>query len=91
MATSDGAPTRNDGIPWVALLLAVAAIGVMVVLAAMDHDGAAWVIQPILGLAAAAAAWRAGGTSPRNPLAFAALIVGILMVVIFLGYLIAEA
>jgi hypothetical protein len=64
----------------------------MVVLAAMDHDGAAWLIQPVLGLAAAATAWRAGGTSPRrNPLAFAALIVGVGMVLLFLGFLIAEA
>ena len=34
-------------------------------------------------------AWRAGGTSPRNMPAFAALIVGVLMVLIFLGFVIA--
>jgi hypothetical protein len=64
----------------------------MVVLAAMDHDGAAWIIQPVLGLVAAGTAWRADGTSPRrNLLAFAALIVGVAMVLLFLGFLIAEA
>jgi hypothetical protein len=90
MASSD-APTSSSRLTLVAALLAAAAVVVMLVLASVDHDGAGWILQPVLGLAAAATAWRAGGTSPRNRLAFAALIVGILMALIFLGFLIAEA
>ena len=93
MATADDATTtKSQSLTWAALAFAGAALLVMVVLAAIDHDGAAWLIQPLLGLAAAVTAWRAGGTSPRtNPLAFAALIVGVVMVLIFLGWLVAEA
>jgi hypothetical protein len=63
----------------------------MVVLAAMDHDGAGWLLQPVLGLAAAVTAWRAGGSSPRNLPAFIALVIGALLVLIFLGFMIGEA
>ena len=93
MATADdAAPTGSQSLTWAALALAGASVLVMVVLAAMDHDGAAWLIQPVLGLAAAVTAWRAGGTSPRrNPLAFAALVVGVAMVLLFLGWVVAEA
>ncbi len=61
----------------------------MFVLASIDHDGAGWLLQSVLGLAAAVTAWRAGGTSPRSMAAFAALIVGVLMVLIFLGFVLA--
>lgn len=93
MATADdAATTKSQSMTWAALALATAAVLVMVVLAAMDHDGPAWLLQPLLGLAAAVTAWRAGGTSPRrNLLAFAALIVGVVMVLIFLGWLVAQA
>ncbi len=83
--TGDGTLTRT------AIVLAAAALLVMVVLAALDHDGAGWLLQPVLGLAAAVTAWRAGGTSPRNMLAFVALIIGVLMVLIFLAFMIGEA
>ena len=58
----------------------------MFVLAAIDHDGPGWLLQPVLGAAAAVTAWRAGGTSTRNMPALVALIVGVLMVLIFLGF-----
>ena len=91
MATSETAPTTNSSLTWAAVLLAAASVGVMVVLASIDHDGAGWLLQPILGLAAVAVAWRAGGRSLKNPLALLALIVGIAMTLIFLGYVIADA
>jgi hypothetical protein len=91
MATGDAAPTGSETLTRTALLLAGAAVLVMVVLAAMDHDGAGWLLQPVLGLAAAVTAWRAGGTSPRNRLAFVAFVVGVVMVLLFLGFLISEA
>ena len=72
-------------------MLAAAGVLVMVVLATLDHDGPGWLLQPVLGLAAAVTAWRAGGTSPRNMLAFGALIVGVVLVLIFLGFMIGEA
>ena len=74
-----------------AAALAAAGVLLMFVLAALDHDGPGWLLQPVLGLAAAVTAWRAGGTSPRNMLAFAALIVGVLLVLIFLGFVIGES
>ncbi len=91
MTPRDAVSTGNDSLTRTALLLAGAAVLVMVVLAAIDHDGAGWLLQPVLGLAAAVTAWRAGGTSPRNMPAFLALIIGVLMVLIFLGFMIGEA
>ncbi len=91
MTPRDAVTTGNESLTRTALLLAGAAVLVMVVLAAIDHDGAGWLLQPVLGLAAAVTAWRAGGTSPRNMPAFLALIIGVLMVLIFLGFMIGEA
>ncbi len=86
--SSTGAGSPDASLTRTAVLLAAAAVLVMVVLAAIDHD-AGWLLQPVLGLAAAVIAWQAGGTSPRNMPAFAALIVGVLMVLIFLGFVLA--
>ena len=61
-----------------------------VVLAATDHQGAGWLIFPVLGLATAFTAWRAGGTSRRNVGAFVALIIGVLAVLVFVGWVIAD-
>lgn len=91
MAPRDAVTAGNESLTRTALLLAGAAVLVMVVLAAIDHDGAGWLLQPVLGLAAAVTAWRAGGTSPRNMPAFLAMIIGVLMVLIFLGFIIGEA
>ena len=91
MTPRDAVSIGNDSLIRTALLLAGAAVLVMVVLAAIDHDGAGWLLQPVLGLAAAVTAWRAGGTSPRNMPAFLALIIGVLMVLMFLGFMIGEA
>ncbi|MEJ7787380.1 MAG: hypothetical protein WKF96_21460 [Solirubrobacteraceae bacterium] len=55
----------------------------------MDHDGAGWLIWAILGVATAVTAWRAGGTSPKNTRAFVALIIGMLAILVFLGFVIA--
>ena len=88
-STSAGAP--DVSLSRTAVLLAAAGVLVMVVLATIDHDGPGWLLQPVLGLAAAVTAWRAGGTSPRNAPAFAALIVGVLLVLIFLGFMIGES
>ena len=91
MAPRDAVTTVNESLTRVALLLAGAGVLVMVVLAAMDHDGAGWLLQPVFGLAAAVTAWRAGGSSPRNLPAFIALVIGALLVLIFLGFMIGEA
>jgi glycerol uptake facilitator-like aquaporin len=88
METRDAVTTGNQSLTRTALLLAGAGVLVMVVLAAMDHDGAGWILQPILGIAAAVTAWRAGGTSPRNLPAFIALIIGVILTLIFLGFLV---
>ncbi len=92
MATPEtSAGTGISNLTWAALGLAVAGVVLMVALAAADHDGGGWLLQPVLGLAAVAVAWRAGGRSPRNPLAFTALIVGLVLVALFIGFTIAEA
>ena len=88
MAPTDAVTTGNESLTRTAVGLAAAAVVVWVVLAAIDHNGAAWLLQPVLGLAAAVTAWRAGGTSPKNMAAFVALIIGVLAVLVFLGWLI---
>ena len=88
MAPTDAVTTGNESLTRMAVGLAAAAVVVWVVLAAIDHNGAAWLLQPVLGLAAAVTAWRAGGTSPKNMAAFVALIIGVLAVLVFLGWLI---
>lgn len=88
---SNPTTTENGPLARTALALAAAAVLATVVLYAIDHDGPGWLLQPILGLAAMVTAWRAGGTSPRNRLAFAALIIGALPVLMFLAWLISQA
>ncbi len=87
---STGAVTQNRSLTWTAIALAAATVIVWIVLGAVDHDGAGWLIFPVLGLAAAVTAWRAGGTSPKNIGAFVALIIGVLAVLVFVGFLIAD-
>ena len=93
MAMSDASTVKeqDQSLARIAAALAAAAVAVMFVLAAMDHDGAGWLLQPAFGLAAVIAAWKAGGTSPRNRLAFIALVFGALMIVVFAVYAIADA
>jgi hypothetical protein len=71
--------------------LAAAALLAMVVLAAADADGPIWIVVGVLAAAGAVVGWRAGGTTPRNTLAFGALIVGTVLFLVFVGFTIAEA
>lgn len=71
--------------------LAAAALLAMVVLMVADADGPIWIVQGVLAAAAAVVAWRAGGTSPANRLAFAAFVVGVVLLALFLGFLVSEA
>lgn len=71
--------------------LAAAAVLAMVVLSAAGADGPIWIVQGVLAASAAVVAWRAGGTSPANRLAFAAFVVGAVLLALFIGFLIAEA
>ncbi|MBA3429648.1 MAG: hypothetical protein H0U07_13915 [Actinobacteria bacterium] len=89
--TSTGEATRDTSRTQTAVVLAAATVLSFVVLAALDHDGAGWIIFPILGLATAVTAWRAGGTSPQNMRAFVPLIIGVLAILVFLGWVIADA
>ena len=73
------------------MVLAAATVLLWVVLGALDHDGAGWLLFPVLGLATAVTAWRAGGTSPQNMRAFAPFIIGVLAILVFLGFVIADA
>ena len=86
--SATGAPPRNESLTRIAVGLAAAAVVVWVVLAAIDHDGAAWVLMPLFGLGAAVAAYRAGGTSPKNMPAFVAFIIGVAAVLVFILWLI---
>ena len=88
---STGGVVGDESRTRMAVGLAIATVLAWIVLAALDHDGAGWLIPTILGAATAVTAWRAGGTSPQNTRAFAALIVGVLMILVFLGFVIADA
>ena len=89
--TPTDAVAGDESLTRTAVLLAAATALVWVILAAMDHDGSGWLLLPVLGLAAAVTAWRAGGTSPQNMRAFVALIVGVLAILVFLGFVIADS
>lgn len=91
MTPRDAVSAANESLTRTAVGLAAAAVLVWLVLAAIDHDGAGWLLQPVLGLAAAVTAWRAGGRSPQNMAAFVALIIGVLAILVFLGWVIADA
>jgi hypothetical protein len=88
---STSAAGRNESLARTAVVLAAATVVAWAVLVATDHDGAGWLVQPALGLAAAVTAWRAGGRSPENRGAFVALIIGSLAVLAFLGFVISDA
>ncbi len=89
--TSADAATRNvQSLTRTAIGLAAATVVAWVVPVALDHDGAGWLVFPVLGLAAAVVAWRAGGTSPKNTHAFVALIIGVLAIVVFVAFVIFE-
>ena len=89
--TSSGAAHRGASHTQTAVVLAAATVLSWVVLAALDHDGAGWMILPLLGIATTVVAWRAGGTSPQNMRALVALIIGVLAILTFLGFVIADA
>ena len=74
-----------------AVVLAAAALIQMVVMEAAGVHGPIWITQGVLAAATVVAAWRAGGTTPQNRLAFGALIVGAVLLVAFVGMTIAEA
>ncbi len=89
MATSEAA-RENRTLTWLAIALAAATVILWLVLGAMDHDGGGWLVWGLLGLATAVTAWRAGGTSRRNVGALVALIIGVLAVLVFLGFIVAD-
>ncbi len=88
MSTTD-AVGQDGSLTRTAVWLAAATVLGWIVLAALDHDGAGWLIWAILGVATAVTAWRAGGTSPKNARAFAAFVIGVLAIVVFLIFVIA--
>ena len=84
-----GATPQDASLTRTAVALAAATVVAWVVLAAIDHDGPGWIVLPVLGLAAAVTAYRAGGTSTSNVPALASLVVGVLAILSFLGFVIA--
>ncbi len=84
-------PARAASRTKVAVVLAAATLIQMVVMEAAGVHGPIWISQGVLAAATVAAAWRAGGTTRRNPLAFGALILGAVLFVAFVGFTIAEA
>ena len=87
--SSTGAATRSDqSLTRAAIGLAAATVVAWIVLVAADHEGAGWLVFPVLGLAAAVVAWRAGGTSPKNMPAFMAFIIGVLAILVFVAFVI---
>jgi hypothetical protein len=83
--------TGDRSLTNLAVGLAAATVLTMFVLGAADADGPIWILQGALAAATAVVAWRAGGTSTRNPLAMGALVVGVALLALFLGFLVSEA
>lgn len=88
-AESDAA--SSESLTKVAVALAAATVIQMVAMEAAGVHGPIWITQGVLAAATVGTAWRAGGTTPRNPLAFGALIVGAVLFMAFVGFTIAEA
>ena len=82
---------RNDSLTKTAVVLAALAVLTMIVLNIADADGPIWILQGVFALGAAVTGFRAGGTSPKNGLAFAAFLVGTILFLLFAGFLISEA
>ena len=85
---STGAAPQNESLTRTAMGLAAATAVAWIILVATDHDGAAWLLVPVLGIATAVTAWRAGGTSPRNMPAFVAFLIGVAAVLSVVVWLI---
>jgi hypothetical protein len=81
----------NESLTKIAVALSAATVIQLVAMEAAGVHGPIWTTQGALAAATVGVAWRAGGTTPRNPLAFAALILGTILSVTFLGFTIAEA
>ena len=89
---STARPVEQDqSLTRTAVALAAATVLTWIVLVVTDHDGAGWLIQPVLGVATAVFAWRAGHGSTQNVRALVALVIGVLAVLAVLGWMIAEA
>jgi len=88
-AESDAA--SSEPLTKIAVALAAVAVIQMVAMEAAGVHGPIWITQGVLAAATVATAWRAGGTTPRNPLALGALIVGAVLFMAFVGFTIAEA
>lgn len=84
-------PAKAESLTQVAVVLAAAALIQMVVMEAAGVHGPIWITQGLLAAATVGVAWRAGGTTRRNRLAFGALIIGAVLLVAFVGFTIAEA
>ena len=80
----------DDSKATLALGLAIATVVSFVILAAIDHDGAGWVLQPVLGLATLVTAWMAAKGMPRSGKALIAFVIGALAVLNFIGWIILD-
>ncbi len=89
--SADRAVAQDGSLTRTAVALAAATVVAWIVLVALDHDGAGWLLQPVLGLATVVTAWRAGGTSTRNVRALVALVIGAVAVLAFLAWVVTSA
>jgi hypothetical protein len=71
-----------------ALGLGIGSVLVFVVLAVLDHDGAGWVLQPVLGIAAMVTGWMSAKGMPRSGKALIGFVLGAAMTLLFLGWII---
>ena len=81
----------NEKLTKLAVALATAALVQVVAMEAAGVHGPIWITQGALAAATIGVAWRAGGTTPRTPLAFGAFIVGTILFLAFIGFTITEA
>ena len=90
--TSTGPVPRDAPHPLtrVAVGMATAAVVLWVALVAADHDGPLWLVWALVGVGTAVVSWKAGGTSPRNRTAFVCFLIGLLAVLVFIGFVLSD-
>jgi len=88
MTSTDAAPRNDPTLTRAAIGLAIATVIAWIIPVAVDHDGAGWLVFPVLGLATAVVAWRAGGTSPKNMPAFVSFVIGLLAIIVMAAFVI---
>jgi hypothetical protein len=81
----------NATLTRIAVALAALAVIQIVAMQLAGVHGPIWITQGVLAAVTTGVAWKAGGTTPRNSPAFSALVIGVVLLIAFAGFAIANA